>query len=221
MPEMTDEQKDDAANQMAAYIDQLKEHYDQYIESLVNDGMIASPPSPQEKEKIFRTAKAQHADEPELDDLVIKICPRLITESWKAEIREKKKDERQSRDRWEKGKAFGKYAPEIEIKNTIPERPAGEKNATPKQIKYLKMLGVHDKYVLKSLGNVQASKLIEEILALREKAHVGTGENTESITTRSRSKVAKTQASKSGSGLMIVVFVVILIAFAAWAKLSH
>jgi hypothetical protein len=83
----------------------------------------------------------------------------LLSENYR---RKKRSGERQMRQM----RGEGEFAPSVPIPE-IPVRGVAETEATPKQVRFLRNLGVRDEGVLAGLGIGQASFLIEYALEYR------------------------------------------------------
>lgn len=97
-------------------------------------------------------------------DLVAEKFPNLLTKNGQHRLQEEKIE-------YDKSRRMKEFAPPITIKK-LPARLEGERDATEKQINFLRDLGVHDESTLASLGIKQASDLIAKILEERDKAGI-------------------------------------------------
>lgn len=165
-------QTEESARQLEWY-QKFEASYDSQVEDLIRDDMIASPPSSQAKKKLLAAAFERREEGPTLWDLIPEICPRIMSESSKAEQREMRKLEHEDRKRWEKENRLGEYAPEAKMTGTLPPRQSDEPDATEKQKRYIVSLGFRDLDVVNRLGKKQASAVIGALIAAREQQGAG------------------------------------------------
>jgi hypothetical protein len=97
-------------------------------------------------------------------DLVAEKFPDLLTQNGRHRLQEEKIE-------YDKSRRMKEFAPLVTIEK-LPARLDGERDATEKQINFLRDLGVRDESILASLGIKQASDLIAKILDERNKAGI-------------------------------------------------
>lgn len=107
-----------------------------------------------------------------------------------------RKLQRELKDKYDLEHGYGKHAPKFSLEGSIPARLAGEPNASAKQRKYLRALGIHDKVLLDTLGKAQASALI-------------------SATLKARGELKKSVGTLKIIGIILVLVIIGLIAWAA------
>lgn len=165
--------KFDAVNAGAMFLIDFEARYDQDIEELIAEYKLDCVPSPLDKAKLMAGAKAACESEPELTDLIVKLCPKLMTDYWREEVKEQARIRRQFQRDFDRENFLGKHAPEIKlVASSLPTREPGEVDATNAHLKILEQLGLRDRDLLRTLGHSQAKKLIYAVLELRASANL-------------------------------------------------
>ena len=129
-------------------------------------------------------------------DLLAEHFPHLLTADGKRQHEEFERDLREVRQ-------VGEFAPRLTL-DGLPPRGADEPPATPKQVAYLRDLGVRDEALIRSLGKRQASAAIERALEMRDQ-----------IADRERSTRAATESAPR-SGCLGVILLVLLLSGVVW-----
>jgi hypothetical protein len=94
----------------------------------------------------------------------------LLSEHFPDILRAKGKKQKNDEDRdYRKARQAGEFAPLVTVEG-VGQRSVTDPPATPKQIAYLRDLGVRDEALLSRLGKNQASAVIEKALDARDKA---------------------------------------------------
>ncbi|MGD9874517.1 MAG: hypothetical protein AB7T27_09640 [Kiritimatiellia bacterium] len=150
---------------VSKYVVDFKNDYEASLYDLYANEVVKNI-SEAKKKKIFQYveehAEQLCADEYFLEDVITEFFPSLIRASYLKEMGELDRGYR-------KEKLQGEYAPDLSRKLKCPKREPNERPATQKQIDYLIALGFKDQTVLSTLGIGQASSMIEQALAYREK----------------------------------------------------
>lgn len=213
------EMRESGEKAKAAYLIEFEKSYEESIATLIQEYMLEKPPPPLARAKLFDAAESTWEEEPELSDLIRKVCPEIMTDYWREQIREEKQIARQLNAQFLRDNALGKYAPEIKfVHDSIPSRKPAEIAATQPYIKILEELGVRDRALLDSLGNDQAKKLIFAALELRASANL-TWEHVQGFSSELRRRIKNKDVvigtskppseHRSSGGTSIIILLVI------------